>query len=59
MNPMLRHLLEVSAECVVDSSLSLPVLQNNTTGLYLACFLPDNDALETSRGANSRLCKKS
>ncbi|XP_078335992.1 fatty acid synthase-like [Crassostrea virginica] len=56
MNPMLRHLLEVSAECVVDSSLSLPVLQNNTTGLYLACFLPDNDALETSRGANSRLC---
>ncbi|XP_062590518.1 fatty acid synthase-like [Saccostrea cucullata] len=56
MNPMLRHLYEVCCECVVDSGLSLPALQNNTTGLYLACFLPDSDALETSRETISKLC---
>ncbi|XP_061197314.1 fatty acid synthase-like [Saccostrea echinata] len=56
MNPMLRHLYEVCSECVVDSGLSLSVLQNNTTGIYLACFLPDSDALETSREAISKLC---
>ncbi|KAL5021633.1 hypothetical protein ScPMuIL_000788 [Solemya velum] len=49
MNPMLMHLLEVTYECVVDSGLLLQDLQKSRTGFYLACFLSDFDAVETSR----------
>ncbi|XP_069113193.1 fatty acid synthase-like isoform X2 [Argopecten irradians] len=56
MNVMLRHLLEVTYECVVDSGLSEKTLQNNITGLYLACFLPDTDPIETTKYSKSKLC---
>ena len=46
---MLRHLLEVIYECVVDSGLPLSELQQTKTGIYLACFGSDTDFTETSR----------
>ena len=48
LNPLLRHLLEVTYECVVDSALSLEELQHTKTGLYLAIFGSDTDFIETS-----------
>ncbi|XP_060075254.1 fatty acid synthase-like [Ylistrum balloti] len=56
MNVMLRHLLEVTYECVVDSGLQEKTLQDNVTGLYLACFLPDTDSIETTKYSKSKLC---
>ncbi|KAK3085470.1 hypothetical protein FSP39_003881 [Pinctada imbricata] len=56
MNPLLRHMFEVCYECVVDSGLPVESLQNNTTGMYTACFLPGHDGLEISRWANSKYC---
>ncbi|XP_052063093.1 LOW QUALITY PROTEIN: fatty acid synthase-like [Mytilus californianus] len=56
MNPLLRHLFEVSYECITDSGIPLSVLHSNTTGTYTACFIPDNDPLETSRCADSKYC---
>lgn len=57
MNPLLRHLFEVSYECITDSGIPLSVLHSNTTGTYTACFIPDNDPLETSRCGDSKYCK--
>ncbi|XP_071176050.1 fatty acid synthase-like [Mytilus edulis] len=56
MNPLLRHLFEVSYECITDSGIPLSVLHSNTTGTYTACFIPDNDPLETSRCGDSKYC---
>ncbi|XP_033755905.1 fatty acid synthase-like [Pecten maximus] len=56
MNVMLRHLLEVTYECIVDSGLKEKTLQDNVTGLYLACFLPDTDPIETTKYSKSKLC---
>ncbi|OWF48220.1 fatty acid synthase-like [Mizuhopecten yessoensis] len=56
MNVMLRHLLEVTYECVLDSGLQEKTLQDNVTGLYLACFLPDTDPIETTKYSKSKLC---
>jgi hypothetical protein len=39
------------------SGIPLSVLHSNTTGTYTACFISDNDPLETSKCANSKYCK--
>ena len=57
LNPMLRHLLEVVHECVVDSCLPLSTLQETTTGLYLATFGSDFDFIETSKRGNANHSK--
>ena len=57
MNPLLRHLIEVSYECITDSGIPLSVLHSSTTGAYTACFISDNDAVETSRCLDSKYCK--
>ncbi|KAK3611423.1 hypothetical protein CHS0354_027151 [Potamilus streckersoni] len=52
MNPMLRHVLEVVYECIVDSGLTYHELQRERTGVYMAIFGSDMDLLETSRCNN-------
>ncbi|KAL3859308.1 hypothetical protein ACJMK2_009533, partial [Sinanodonta woodiana] len=52
MNPMLRHVLEVVYECIIDSGLTYHELQRERTGVYLAVFGSDMDLIETSRCNN-------
>ena len=53
LNPLLRHLYEVTYECVVDSALSMEELQQTKTGLYLAIFGSDTDFVETSASSTN------
>ncbi|XP_071103570.1 fatty acid synthase-like [Haliotis cracherodii] len=52
-NLLLRLLLEVTYESVVDSGLTLSSLRADKTGLYLACTFSDADVITNSAATDS------